>query len=173
LEIPTGRIYLWDHEIEYHGRRARIDELVLLASDVDDLLSHLEGDDSPQVDDKISDLGRLGDIGGLDSFIESGGNINALSTGGEGIVACAAYKGHLAFIKECVRRGASLNGALHAAVFAGNSDVIEFLLENGADPNERDKHGRLPLDGLPEMIYERKPPFVKLMEERGGRRSPR
>ena len=38
--------------------------------------------------------------------------------------------------------------ALHYAALAGNSDIVQLLLEHGADPNAENDHGRTPLHSL-------------------------
>jgi hypothetical protein len=43
------------------------------------------------------------------------------------------------------RRGGFHATPLHAALVKGHLDVASLLLENGADPNSRDDHGRAPL----------------------------
>lgn len=37
------------------------------------------------------------------------------------------------------------DNAMHLAAMAGNQDVVEFLLREGADPNKRDRFGATPL----------------------------
>jgi hypothetical protein len=174
LELESGKIYLWDHEMEYRRKRAAKDEMGILANNIDDFLSRLEGDDplTTSTDATIEDLGRWGDLESLNEYLTSGGDISAVSASGAGIITYAAYKGHLDFIKECMRREASPRGALHAAVFAGKGEVIRFLLEHGVDPNEQDDRGRRPLDCVPDLVYQRRPPYLTFVEERGGRRSP-
>jgi ankyrin repeat protein len=63
-----------------------------------------------------------------------------------------AFKGDIEGVKKEVASGASLNQGddagftpLHIAIQEKRVDVVNFLLENGADPNQKDKYGNSPL----------------------------
>lgn len=77
-----------------------------------------------------------------------------ITSGDVGQFACAAAeKNNLKLLKDIVRLGgditlANINGstALHVAVCEGNIEMVEFLLEQGADINKVDEHGWTPGD---------------------------
>ncbi len=54
--------------------------------------------------------------------------------------------------------------ALHVAVQLGKRDVVELLLEHGADPNAKSKHGRTPLHQATNDVE-----LASLLIERGAR----
>lgn len=170
LSLQDDRIYLWEHERDYEERPANLNELLPLAEDIDELLDSLRGDESPSPDDDISNIGRWGDVGLLDNYLNAGHNINEVSADGNTVMRSAVYAGHLDFLRECVKRGAILanGGLLHAAAFKMDSDIIEYLLGQGLDPNERDERNRTPLDVvLPPGIG----PAAQLLQRKGGIRT--
>ena len=62
-----------------------------------------------------------------------------------GIVAAAASAGHLYVIRLLLAQNASTTGGVIAAAKRGYGDIVQLLLENGADANETD--GRIPAIG--------------------------
>jgi len=150
LSIRDDKLYLWEHEKPYETSPVDLSDLMPLAKNIDELLDRLEGDEPPVPDDEISNLGRWGDVRLLDEYLKRGNDINDVSSTGSVMVLNAVYSGHLDFLRECVKRGAILKnrGLLHAAAFAMQFEIAEYLLGQGVDPNERNKHGLTPLDCL-------------------------
>lgn len=65
----------------------------------------------------------------------------------------AAAEGNLNQVKEMINLGADVNwcnhdkrSGLHLAASEGQSDMVLYLLQHGANPHRRDKYGNLPLD---------------------------
>lgn len=64
-------------------------------------------------------------------------------------------------VKVAVELGSNVNAAneygltaLHAAAFIGADDIIEFLIQSGADPNARDMFGQTPVTIARQIITE-------------------
>lgn len=167
LSLTDEKIFLWEHERAYNARPPHLKELVLLANNIDDLLSKLEGEDPPVPDDEISNLGRWGDIKLLDDYLKQGHDINKISPAGSIIVLDAVYAKNLDFLKACHVRGAILKdrGLLHGAAFAYEFEILQYLLEQGLDPNEIDEFGRTPLDCV---LIPGNGPVPKLLKSKGG-----
>ena len=73
--------------------------------------------------------------------------------GGETLLHCAAYGGHLNVVEFLLERGADPNvqgddgwTPLHYAVSRYHVDVARVLLDHGADPTIRDNEGMTPLE---------------------------
>ena len=167
LSLPDGKIYLWEHERCYRSSAARLEELVPLADDIDELLNKLQGDDPPIPDEEMENIGRWGDIDLLNEYLKRGYDINEISPRGNYLVRSAVYAEQLDFVKECVRRGAVVKhrALLHAAIFMMDIEMVRYLLEQGIDPNERDDRGMTPMDKLlPPGIG----PAAQLLKSKGG-----
>jgi ankyrin repeat protein/L-ascorbate metabolism protein UlaG (beta-lactamase superfamily) len=82
-----------------------------------------------------------------------GARLDCRATGGSGLVHFAARRGDVEVLKQLVAAGLSLNcgpdqwGAtpLAGAAQRGQIDVMTFLLDNGANPNEVPPDGQSPL----------------------------
>jgi ankyrin repeat protein/L-ascorbate metabolism protein UlaG (beta-lactamase superfamily) len=82
-----------------------------------------------------------------------GARLDARSNGGSGLVHYAARQGNLDVLKELVAAGLSLNcgpdqwGAtpLAGAAQRGQMEVLAYLLDSGADPNEMGEGAETPL----------------------------
>jgi len=79
---------------------------------------------------------------------------NVVDSEGMGLIHWAADRGNLAMLK-CLVKDLMANvdlkdrdgqTALHYAASCGHVDVVNFLLDNGADPNVADVDGMLPID---------------------------
>lgn len=170
LSLADEKIFLWEHERPYNAHPPHLNEFVLLANNIDDLLSKLEGDDPPVPDDDISNIGRWGDIKLLDDYLKQGHDINKISPTGKLIIRGAVYARNLDFVKACHVRGAILKdrGLLHGAAFTGEFEITQYLLEQGLDANEIDELGRTPLDCA---LYTKSVRVSELLMSKGGVRS--
>ena len=70
----------------------------------------------------------------------------------DGDIHKAAYKGDLDEVRQLLKSGvdpdtpgASQRTALHRAIAGDQTSVVEFLLDNKANVNVKDKSGRTPL----------------------------
>jgi ankyrin repeat protein len=169
LALSNGKVHHMNRSLYFSAERLRLNDLPVIATDIDTLLSNLEGKDTPPREDVIGDIGRWADLEELDRYLAAGGDINACSEDGETIVATAAFRGNLAFIRECVARGATLKnaGVLHAAMHCMDKQLVDFLLSEGVDPNELDAWGRTPLD---KAHLAASGPAVQSLVAKGGRR---
>ena len=80
--------------------------------------------------------------------------LNTTSPDGFSPLGLACFFGHPALVKLLVEKGADVNQAstndwrvqpLHAAIAARDHEIIEYLLQNGADVNARQQHDFTPL----------------------------
>lgn len=69
------------------------------------------------------------------------------------IYACSCYIGKLFMVKDAINNGSNINETdddgitpLHATVEDGNIEIVQFLLNLGADKSILDKNGILPID---------------------------
>lgn len=78
----------------------------------------------------------------------------------------AAWKGDLSFVKSLVKHGTPVNQAcdfnhwtaLHATAHAGHVEIAEFLIQQGANVNVRDKDGYTPLHNTADSFVKGRPP---------------
>lgn len=88
-----------------------------------------------------------GNIPLMELFLQRGANINAINRQGEQALQLAAWKGQLNAVKWLLDHGAAINrngaawSALHYAVFAGQRDIMQLLIERGGDVNARAPNG--------------------------------
>ena len=84
-----------------------------------------------------------GNIPMMQLFLEHGADIDHVSPIGEQALQLAAWKGHLPAVRWLVDHGAAVDrgpkqwGALHYAALAGHGEIVQLLLERGADVNAR------------------------------------
>lgn len=109
-------------------------------------------------------------------FLSRGADINKLNANGESAIALAAWRGNLATVKWLLERGARINAparqwsALHYAVFAGRSDVADFLIDQGADINALSTNGS---SVLMMAVYEGHQGLARKLIEKGADRMPK
>lgn len=172
LSLVDDQIYLWDHDAEYafDAMPPALSEMKLIAVSIDEFLTRLEGTKPPRLEDEVERIGRWGKVDVLDAFLATGRDINEIMPSGNCIVKAAVDEEDLVFLKECVRRGAVLQGRglLHAAAFKMDVEMIRYLLGQGLDPNELDENGKTPLDSSPRGATG---PSVLSLEQAGGHRT--
>ena len=144
LDLNSGQIFFWDHEIHsHHGFRSW--DLTYLADSISDLFFSQAGSLAQEYRlDVIEKIGRQGDSKILAEFLKSN-PINSKNTKGRTVAAEAVRYGNLSLLKECIERGAAIERLLHYAARNNRTDVIDYLLDIGADINETDDRGRTPL----------------------------
>ncbi len=105
--------------------------------------------------DAKTDFGRTplhnaclsGNIEGLKVLIKKGADINAKSGNNRTPLYLAMSRGQIEAVSLLLKSGAKIgNNYLHTAAVKGFGKIAYLLLENGADPNTKDKKGKTPLD---------------------------
>ena len=96
----------------------------------------------------------LGQKSVTEYLIEKGANVNAIAKNATGFTALtgAVANNHVEISKILVKRGANVNhryeggvSPLMEACLNGNLELVNFLLENGADPSAKTKDEKTPL----------------------------
>lgn len=90
----------------------------------------------------LFDLARQGRTEQLAAYVDAGAPANLTDPSGNTLLMLAAYHGHARLVRELARRGADVDrlndrgqSPLAGAVFKGEQDVIDALVEAGADPD--------------------------------------
>ena len=83
----------------------------------------------------------------------------------------ASKNGNLEYVKLAIAQGANINAkdekgstALHWATYYEHTDIIRFLLMQGANPYETDKYGLTPIDVAK---FNKKEKALKIFKEFG------
>nr|XP_011459217.1 PREDICTED: potassium channel AKT1 [Fragaria vesca subsp. vesca] len=107
-------------------------------------------------------------------LLENGAEISA---GGVGHYACTAVEQNsLELLKDIVQYGGDVTlpksdgtTALHTAISDGNAEIVNFLLEQGADPDERDSYGWSPRALAEHQGHEE---IIELFQNKSGVKKP-
>jgi uncharacterized protein len=104
---------------------------------------------------ELHDAAAVGDLERTKYFVEKDpALVRGFSPDGFPVVALAAVFGHLDVARYLAKRGADVNApatngsgynALTGAVASGHTEIVKWLLENGANPNYRYGPGYSPL----------------------------
>jgi len=81
-------------------------------------------------------------------LIDKGADVFATDSNKRSLLVPAAQNGHLALMERLMGMGLSIAGSkeiLMEAAEGGSVEVVKFLMEKGADPNEKGTHGGTPL----------------------------
>lgn len=91
---------------------------------------------------QMFDLARAGRTEELDAYVEAGVPVDLTDAAGNTLLMLAAYHGHAGTVAMLAERGADVNrlndrgqSPLAGAVFKAEREVVEALLEVGADPD--------------------------------------
>ncbi len=105
----------------------------------------------------------------MKALIELGADRKATSPDGAGAVLLAASSRKLEAVQMVVELGLDVNqapqgrpSALHAAVRAGNNEMVQYLVDHGASLKAKDNFGRTPLE---EAEFEAPKPTIELMRK--------
>ena len=89
----------------------------------------------------------------MEKLIDSGANIEAGTTIKRTPMHIAALRGNIYAMKKLVMKSAKVNAQddddntpLHIASERGYGEIVEFLLENNADPKKLNTHKKTPVD---------------------------
>ncbi len=89
----------------------------------------------------------IGNVPLMELFVAHGADVNKANALGEQALMHAAWRGNLDAVKWLIAHGAQINRkplqwtALHYAVFAGQDEVAQYLIDNGADINALSNNG--------------------------------
>ncbi len=106
-------------------------------------------------------------------FISRGADINQANANGETALTLAAWRGNLDAAKWLIERGARINAPprqwspLHYAVFAGHSEMADYLMGLGADIDALTTNGS---SVLMMAVYEGREALARKLIEQGARR---
>lgn len=116
----------------------------------------------------------------VESLLHRGAAVDLTDSRGHTALTWAMTGGHIDIARILVGAGANSNGPreeqrtflhfmtpLQAAVAHGSVEPVEFLLDNGADPNGRDSRGRSAVHSAV-LLPDEKVGILKLLLERGG-----
>lgn len=112
-----------------------------------------------------------GNIDLMRLFISRGADINRMNDAGETPLILAAWRGNLAAVQWLLERGARLNAphrhwsALHYAVFAGHTEVADYLMAQGADIDALSTNGS---SVVMMAIYEGREDMARKLIEKGA-----
>ena len=105
----------------------------------------------------------------MKELIERGADPKAIKPDGSGAVLLAASSHKLDAVQMAVELGLDVNQApkgrptpLHAAVKAGANDMVQYLVDHGADLKAKDNFGRTPLE---EAEFEAPQSTIELMRK--------
>jgi len=90
----------------------------------------------------------------VELLILEGAEINPISKDGRTPFKMAFERGHINVIEIFIENGIKVDSReslygrtlLHQAAILGNKELVEFLIRKGADVNDRDNGGKIPLD---------------------------
>ena len=93
----------------------------------------------------VVELGEHGTLADLTDYLAGGNSIDAVGKHGSTIVGEAIKFNNLPIIRACIERGASLSETIRLAVGNRRPELIEMLVDAGADVNEQNEFGSRPL----------------------------
>lgn len=128
LNIDSGEVYYFDHEIE---------EIFLISNSFKEFISNLYelDEDESELDIAVSSQNILY----FKNLISENIDINDIvDEFDQSIAVVAALANKLKLLKFFIENGAKIDGVLFNACSNGHLEIVKFLLKIGANPNERD-----------------------------------
>ncbi len=95
--------------------------------------------------DQIATLGANGSPADLADYLRNGGTINDLSSNQLTILCEAIKAGNTSLVEELIELGADLSSSIKTAMYGNRVQLLEMLVRAGADVNELDEFGDTPL----------------------------
>jgi len=128
IDLKSGEIYFFDHETEeFHLVSETIDKFI-------NSLYALDEDIKEVYEATVSE-----DINFFKSLIDSGQNVNEIKNEyNQNVFIAACLRGKLKLIKFFVENGVKIEGGLISSCGNGHLNTAKYLLEIGANVNERE-----------------------------------
>jgi ankyrin repeat protein len=160
VSLNTGATLLWDHEKDVE--QPHEDDLLLLEPSLEHLLAKLEGPIVYRTPDWMANLAERGGAVDLDTFLLEN-DLETANDEGLTLAQLAARAGNLPLLRACLAREAKLAGAMALAATGGQREIVEFLLSQGCNINEK-------FDGEYPIWYASHvgPEFLDFLLERGA-----
>lgn len=137
-----GRIFFSEYAYEnYVEVGVAMHPLADSFSEFLDLLVEIEDPFCP-----VEDLGKNGSPADLHAYLDQGGSLDAIGKNNLTIICEAIKFRNAPMFDACLERSINLTGSIHIAAFNHQPQLIKILVDAGADVNEADCYGRLPLD---------------------------
>ena len=128
-----------------------------------------------QLEDKLIDAARKGDMSNVRVLLAKGANIEAKDDFDCTALIRAAENGHTKVVKLLLSKGANIEAkdnegstALMDAAFYGHADTVKLLLEKGANIEAKDNFGETPLMYAAKGGHEVHKGIVKFLIEKGA-----
>lgn len=111
---------------------------------------------------RLFDMAREGRTEQLAAYVDAGAPADLTDPAGNTLLMLGAYHGHPALVRELARRGADVDrlndrgqSPLAGAVFKGEDDVVQALLDLGADPDAGTPTARqtAQMFGRPDLLH--------------------
>jgi hypothetical protein len=99
----------------------------------------------PTVHCPVEELGRRGGPFDLADFLADGNFIDAVSKNDFTLINEAIRFSNVAMIQACIDNGANLSKTLHQSVTLRTPEILQLLVNAGANVNEQDDYGYRPL----------------------------
>ncbi len=115
-----------------------------------------------------------GDVITVCRLLDNGADINQTNKVGDNALYWAVYSGSYDTVSCLLSRGADVaimtakQYPIHLAAAQGRQDIVELLLENGADPNVEDRQWRKPVDVARENGHSKLAIFFDNLEQPVG-----
>lgn len=163
LHLRKGTILHFDHDL--HDDETHPDLLFELAPDIDALIAGLTGEEEKE--EPFSEQRKMaasGTADGLDELLSRYELDYSENEYGWTLLRWAIFYKNWPLVRACLARGASLGGAMSAAVMSKDKDMVEYLLSLGVDINQI--HGnKTPITSLIDRFDE----FEGFLESKGAK----
>lgn len=128
LNLSTRKVYFFDHEIE---------ERFLIRENFNSFIDSLFP--MPEKLNAIDQAVEDENVEYFTSALKLGMEVSRLvNEFNQPVFIVACLRGKLKVVRFLVENGVSIEGGVFAASSNGHVDVVRYLLDHGADPNERD-----------------------------------
>ena len=107
-----------------------------------------EWEDFCEVKNPIICACKNGNVDILNFLVDNGANLDIRDRNGNTLVDIAIYNNNIDILKYLVSKVKTVNLNLHAACNIGNTEIVKYLIEKGANINQRQfkTHGQTPIE---------------------------